>query len=351
MDKVNIGESTLKDFGNVINEAADILNKGKVAFDNSIPDKTLQVLPYTGQAGAIIPSQIGDLNNLTTTAKDNLVNAINEVNGETTKLIRHTLYWTVGLGGDFATLREALTEACKYRPNIQLGFQWQIQITIKTGYDIAYENIDVCNVNLGFVSINFESQISTNNSWLWFLNSVAPFINLNVSSSTDINYLLNYVNSTGILTIEGSYRLGIFAEKGSNVIINSGNIDCSDSNGIPITDGFIKAQTGSNICIMRDVSLTGSRSASSIIKLSDGSHLSSEGTINVQLSDYASLLEADMCSHFDIDYTSINSTSDAPVYIVSNGSYGTYGGQLVGTAPEANIPFNQVTASGIIFRN
>ena len=80
MDKVNIGESTLKDFGNVINEAADILNKGKVAFDNSIPDKTLQVLPYTGQAGALIPSQIGDLNNLTTTAKDNLVNAINEVN-------------------------------------------------------------------------------------------------------------------------------------------------------------------------------------------------------------------------------------------------------------------------------
>lgn len=79
MDKVNIGESTLKDFGNVINEAADILNKGKVAFDNSIPDKTLQVLPYTGQAGAIIPSQIGDLNDLTTTAKDNLVNAINEI--------------------------------------------------------------------------------------------------------------------------------------------------------------------------------------------------------------------------------------------------------------------------------
>lgn len=80
MDKVNIGESTLKDFGDVINEAADILNKGKVAFDNSIPDKTLQVLPYTGQAGAIIPSKIGDLADLTTTAKDNLVNAINEVN-------------------------------------------------------------------------------------------------------------------------------------------------------------------------------------------------------------------------------------------------------------------------------
>ena len=41
---------------------------------------TLQVLPYTGQAGAIIPSKIGDLADLTTTAKDNLVNAINEVN-------------------------------------------------------------------------------------------------------------------------------------------------------------------------------------------------------------------------------------------------------------------------------
>ena len=80
MDKVNIGESSLKDFGDAINEAADILNKGKVAFENSIPDKTLQVLPYTGQAGAIIPSKIGDLDDLTTTAKDNLVNAINEVN-------------------------------------------------------------------------------------------------------------------------------------------------------------------------------------------------------------------------------------------------------------------------------
>ena len=80
MDKVNIGESSLKDFGDAINEAADILNKGKVAFENSIPDKTLQVLPYTGQAGALIPSKIGDLDDLTTTAKDNLVNAINEVN-------------------------------------------------------------------------------------------------------------------------------------------------------------------------------------------------------------------------------------------------------------------------------
>lgn len=80
MDKVTIGESTLKDFGNVLNEAADILNKGKVAFDNTIPDKTLQVLPYTGQAGNIIPSKIGNLDDLTTTAKDNLVNAINEVN-------------------------------------------------------------------------------------------------------------------------------------------------------------------------------------------------------------------------------------------------------------------------------
>ena len=65
MDKVNIGESTLKDFGDVINEAADILNKGKVAFDNTIPDKTLKVLPYTGQAGALIPSKIGDLVRIT----------------------------------------------------------------------------------------------------------------------------------------------------------------------------------------------------------------------------------------------------------------------------------------------
>ena len=86
MDKVNIGESTLKDFGNVINEAADILNKGKVAFDNSIPDKTLQVLPYTGQAGALLPSKIGNLDDLTTTAKDNLVNAINEMDAESVKL-------------------------------------------------------------------------------------------------------------------------------------------------------------------------------------------------------------------------------------------------------------------------
>lgn len=70
MDKINIGESTLKDFGNVINEAADILNKGKVAFDNSIPDKTLQVLPYTGQVGTITPSNFAKLdeaNNFTQT--------------------------------------------------------------------------------------------------------------------------------------------------------------------------------------------------------------------------------------------------------------------------------------------
>lgn len=357
MDKVNIGESTLKDFGNVINEAADILNKGKVAFDNSIPDKTLQVLPYTGQAGAITPSKIGDLNNLTTTAKDNLVNAINEVNGSTIKFLDNTLNWTVGPSGHFTSLSEALREACKYRPMIQMGSSFRITITIETGYDFYtdgyFDMMDVCNVNLGFVSIQFESRIvyPSRSTWLRFYNSVAPTIILDIESNADISSVLNYINSTGTLEIKGIYCKGISAEKGSNVIINKGDIDCSDLDGAPFTNAFIEANTGSNIRIRGDVSLSGSKNKGSIIKLSDGSHLSSDGAINVQLSDSACLLEADMCSHFDISYMVVSSTSDAPVFVVSNGSYGTYVGTKVGTAAEANIPFNQVTASGIIFKN
>ena len=351
MDKVNIGESTLKDFGDVINEAADILNKGKVAFDNSITDKTLQVLPYTGQAGTLIPSKIGDLDDLTTAAKDNLVNAINEVNGNIPKYLNRLIKWSVGPGGDFTTLKEALHEACKYNPIPELGYSILIEITIKTGYYLT--SLDVTNVNLGFVHIRFESQITNvTSSWLWFLNSVAPTISLNVShGAVNIDSLLNYVNSTGILSIKGRYHKCISAEKGSIVIINDGDIDCSDSNWVSIADNVIEAKSGSNIFIMGNVTLSGSRSEGSIIKLYDGSHLSSDGAINVQLSGHASLLEADMCSHFDISYVVVNSTSDAPTFIVNNGSYGTYIGTKIGTAAEANIPFNQVTSNGIIFKN
>lgn len=350
MNRVTIGESTLKDYGISINEAADILNKGKVAFDNSIPDKTLQVLPYTGQAGVLIPSKIGNLDDLTTTAKDNLVNAINEVNGNTIKFINNFINWTVGPSGDFTTLSEALCEAYRYRPIPQIGLQWIVHITIKANYDLSAQGLDITNIDLGFVYITFESQITdVNTSWLWFLNSVAPFIDLNVSSNVGINHLLNYINSTGILSMNGSYSQGILAEKGSNVIINSGTINCNDSDA----DNFIEVRTGANVSVSREVIFSGAKSTGTIFKLSHGSSVIVQGNMPIltRLSGNSSFLEADNMSFFCIEAESIYSTSTNPVFQVTKGSYGVCNVSMVGTAPEANIPFNQVTANGIIFKN
>ena len=60
-------------------------------------------------------NNIGTLSNLTTTNKSNIVSAINEVNNTTSKLLTRNINWSVGTGGNFTDLGSALLEASKYK--------------------------------------------------------------------------------------------------------------------------------------------------------------------------------------------------------------------------------------------
>lgn len=84
---------------------------------------------------AIIENQnsVGNLSNLQTNAKDNLVDAINEVKDNTPKFLTQNLTWSVGTGGEYATLEKALTEASKYVTSLNfiINLELQSDITIK----------------------------------------------------------------------------------------------------------------------------------------------------------------------------------------------------------------------------
>ena len=139
-------------------------------------------------SSAIIENQenIGVLSNLQTTAKDNLVGAINEVNSTTPKLLTKELTLTVGAGGDFEDLKDAIDEALRYKKN-----RHSIVITIKTGHivrkpivfystDLSYINI-ISEVPAEEILVSRESAISKTRGFYTFMafrqGSVSPMIN------------------------------------------------------------------------------------------------------------------------------------------------------------------------------
>lgn len=100
-----------------------------------------------------IDGNIGALSNLTTTNKSNLVSSINEVNNTTPKLLTKKLTLTVGAGGDFEDLLDAIDEALKYKKTRR-----SILITIKTGH-IVRKPIIFYSTDLSYININ--SEVST----------------------------------------------------------------------------------------------------------------------------------------------------------------------------------------------
>lgn len=81
-----LGSTTNKNVIDNITSVNDILAKGKVEFQDSIPDKILHVEEYNGQIGEVADSNIGDLTQLQTNNKSNLVSSINELKTELSTL-------------------------------------------------------------------------------------------------------------------------------------------------------------------------------------------------------------------------------------------------------------------------
>ncbi|EME3314767.1 hypothetical protein VSW09_001676 [Campylobacter jejuni] len=262
------------------------------------------------------------------------------------KLLTKNLTWTVGSGGDYKNLTDALKEACKY-VNI---LNFNITITIKTGYDFANDNIIISGVDLSFVIINFESQLVCNNSsyCLTFNYCKAPYFKLNLNTLSNTKPIIRFNQSSCYCEINGSYNLIFEVDYGSNVIVNSGSINFTNKNNSYIS---LSAIRGSLVLFKDRVLISGNISSGYLFGAESGSRIlkNGGGNVNLQITRDGGFLTA-MSSYFDGFNGTINSTSSSPVYKLSRGSIGYDYSTITGTAPKYNIAVNTVTSNGIIMK-
>lgn len=72
------------------------------------------------------------------------------------KLLTKNLEWTVGTGGKFTKISDALNEALKYNPAKIGHVSYPVVLTLKDGF-IINEQIECVGINLGFVNIETET--------------------------------------------------------------------------------------------------------------------------------------------------------------------------------------------------
>lgn len=262
------------------------------------------------------------------------------------KLLTENLTWTVGSGGDYENLTDALKEACKY-VNI---LNFNITITIKTGYNFANDNIIISGVDLSFVIIDFESQLDCNNSsyCLYFNYCKAPYFKLNLNAPSNTAQIIRFNQSSCYCEINGNYNLIFEADYGSNVIISSGSINFTNKNS-----SFVSLSTsrGSLMLFKTAVSISGNVSSGYLFGADIGSRIlkNGGGSVNLQITGDGGFLTA-LSSCFDGFNGTINSTSSLPVYKLSRGSIGYDYSTITGTASKYNIAVNTVTSNGIIMK-
>lgn len=262
------------------------------------------------------------------------------------KLLAENLTWTVGIGGDYKNLTDALKEACKY-VNI---LNFKITITIKTGYNFARDSIIISGVDLSFVIIVFESQLDCNNSsyCLTFNYCKAPYFKLNLNAPSNTAQIIKFNQSSCYCEINGNYNLIFEADYGSNVIINSGSINFTNKNSSLISLSTVR---GSLVLFKSRVSISGNVSSGYLFGADIGSRIfkNGGGSVNLQITGNGGFLTA-LSSCFDGFNGTINSTSTSPVYKLSRGSIGYDYSTITGTAPKYNISVNTVTSNGIIMK-
>ncbi|MCE7203162.1 hypothetical protein LZW54_01470 [Campylobacter coli] len=257
--------SQLKDTSlNLVNEAKNTaieeVNNAVSGIDTSKEEALLAI----EQAKAAQEEKITDLEQ----AKENIITELSEK----AKLLTQSLEWTVGEGGKFTNLNDALSEALKYnKSNI-------ITIKLKSGF-VFNEKIVFSNANFNNVIISSENDIvkvNPNNAvfsdkltnYLFLSNySITPIINIKVdlnplensNSTKKIVFLGLHQNSRGIISpnkgcmnavwdaitvqqastlfadgsiIENAGYDGIFCNQGSIVSANNSTIKSSARHGI-----------------------------------------------------------------------------------------------------------------------
>lgn len=233
---------------NLVNEAKNTaieeVNNAVSGIDTSKKEALLAI----EQAKAAQEEKITDLEQ----AKENIITELSEK----AKLLTQNLEWTVGTGGKFTNLNDALSEALKYnKSNI-------ITIKLKSGF-VFNEKIVFSNANFSNVIISSEDDIvkvnpnnavfsDTSVSYLFLSNyGITPIIDIKVdlnplensNSTKKIVFLGLYQNSRGFITPnKGCMNAvwdAIMVEQASTLLANACVVENSGYDGVFCNQGSI----------------------------------------------------------------------------------------------------------------
>ncbi|HFN3235439.1 TPA: hypothetical protein ACHDMV_001633 [Campylobacter jejuni] len=193
-------------------------------------------------------------------AKENIITELSEK----AKILTQNLEWTVGEGGKFTNLNDALSEALKYnKSNI-------ITIKLKSGF-IFNEKIVFSNASFNNVIISSEDDIvkvnpnnavfsDTSVSYLFLSNySITPIIDIKVdlnplensNSTKKIVFLGLYQNSRGFITSnKGCMNAvwdAIMVEQASTLLANACVVENSGYDGVFCNQGSIVSISNATI--------------------------------------------------------------------------------------------------------
>lgn len=258
-------------------------------------------------SSAIIENQenIGTLSNLTTTNKSNLVSSINEVNNTTPKLLTKNLTWSVGTGGKFTTLREALNEAMKYSRN------FDITLKLKSGF-IWNQSIAIYNKNLSGIVIESEDHEVIADGSILSSSANNFFLTLTNSVGLCFRILLNCINMN-----DSPKKHGIAIRRASSLEFfkntPSQNIGCKGANWNIFVGAASYADLGS--AVIENALIAGIHCESSVVNA----------------------------------YNSSFKNCNKGVEVTMGGIVNTSRATFTNNTTNCNIPFNQVTANGIVF--
>lgn len=153
------------------------------------------------------------------TEDNHLLNRVT-ADGRYGQLLTENLEWTVGAGGNFTSLQEALDEASKYTP---IG-NYLITIMLKSGYNGSL-NVHLNDVNLGFVKIDAEVDLKNMQFYFNFKNAICPKFNNKIKVKLNAYSLAIYIED------EITLDTGSALEGCTIVILNTLNMLCKGTAG------------------------------------------------------------------------------------------------------------------------
>ncbi|EAI6458903.1 hypothetical protein CA563_08540 [Campylobacter coli] len=155
------------------------------------------------------------------TAIETLKSEYGSLSTSSAKLLTENLTWTVGSGGDYENLTDALNEASKYKN----AYLFNINIILKSGYNIT-KGINFNNGDYSYITLSSEDDIVN------YTGSDETFINItNFSKSPIIN--AKFSGGGGAAGKDGCII------KSGSLFINSGKGFLNFLDGIVVESGFV----------------------------------------------------------------------------------------------------------------